>query len=79
MYEVSLPWKDPHDTLPDNYQLSLKRLLGVLCHLRQTPSNLQEYDSIIQDQIRQGIVLVVENLEASSAEKTHYLLHHAVV
>ena len=25
-YEVSLPWKDPHPVLPDNYQLCLKRL-----------------------------------------------------
>ena len=25
-YEVALPWKDPHPILPDNYQLSLKRL-----------------------------------------------------
>jgi len=25
-YQVSLPWKDIHPPLPDNYQLALKRL-----------------------------------------------------
>lgn len=28
-YTVSLPWKDSTVTLPDNYQLSLKRLHGL--------------------------------------------------
>ena len=32
-YEVSLPWKDPHPPLPDNHQLSLKRLQGLLQRL----------------------------------------------
>ena len=30
-YKVSLPWKEFHDPLPDNYQLSLKRMRGMLC------------------------------------------------
>ena len=29
-YEVSLPWKEEHDPLPDNYQLSSRRLQGLL-------------------------------------------------
>ncbi len=29
-YEVSLPWKDPHQTLPDNYELCHRRLWGLL-------------------------------------------------
>ncbi len=28
-YQVSLLWKEPHDPLPDNYQLSRKRLQGL--------------------------------------------------
>ena len=63
-YEVSLPWKDPHPILPDNYQLSLKRLQGLLCHLRQNPKVLQEYDSIIQNQLCQGIVEAVDDPES---------------
>lgn len=55
-YEVSLPWKEYYDPLPDNYSLSLKRLLGLLQRLKQQPDVLCEYDSIIRDQLRNGIV-----------------------
>jgi len=46
-YEVSLPWKEMHDPLPDNYILSLRRLEGLIRRLRQTPEILQEYDATI--------------------------------
>ena len=55
-YEVTLPWKDSHPVLPDNYQLSLHRLQGLLRRLRQDTNVLQEYDSVIKTQIQQGIV-----------------------
>ena len=29
-YKVSLPWKDPHPPLPDNHQLTRRRLRGLL-------------------------------------------------
>ena len=29
-YEVELPWKDPHPTLPDNNQLCLRQLYGLV-------------------------------------------------
>ena len=32
-YDVCLPWKETHPTLPDNYQLSKKRLFGLLYRL----------------------------------------------
>ena len=79
-YEVSLPWKDQHPLLPDNYQLSLKRLRGLLHRLRQNPSVLQEYDRIIQNQLNKGIVQKVEDTEEpTGSSKVHYLPHHAVV
>ena len=37
-YQVALSWKEFHDTLPDHYQLSLKRLHGLLHRLRQEPA-----------------------------------------
>ena len=40
-YEVSLPWKQFYPELPDHYDLSLKRLLGLLKCLRETPDVLQ--------------------------------------
>ena len=34
-YQVTLPWKEFHEVLPDHYQLSLKRLHGLMRRLRQ--------------------------------------------
>ena len=48
-YEVSLPWKEFHDPLPDNYTLSFKRLQGLIRRFRQTPRLLEEYNATIQD------------------------------
>ncbi len=46
-YEVSLPWRECHDPLPDNYALCNKRLHGLLHRLKQNPALLREYDAII--------------------------------
>ena len=78
-YEVALPWKDSHRILPDNYQLSLNRLDGLLRRLQQDNDILREYDSVIKTQIQQGIVEIVEQSEQTDAERFHYLPHHAVV
>ena len=78
-YEVSLPWKDPLSTLPDNYQLSSKRLQSLLRRLQQGPERLEDYNTIIQEQIESGIVEVVNNPEQVDGERVHYLPHHAVI
>ena len=78
-YEVHLPWKMPHPPLPDNYELSLKRLSNLLKRLNQDPEVLREYDSVIREQLRRGIVEVVEKPDEGEVGKTHYLPHHAVI
>ena len=78
-YKVRLPWKDPHPSLPTNYELSHKRLLGLLRRLREQPQVLQEYSSIIKGQLEQGIVEEVREPEAPVKGTVHYLPHHAVV
>ena len=78
-YEVALPWKDPHPTLPTNYHLCLNRLNGLYRRLRQTPALLKEYDTTIQNQVRQGIVQRVDEPEATKGDNVHYLPHHAVI
>ena len=77
-YKVPLPWKEFHDPLPDNYQLSVNRLQGFLRQLKQDPAILKEYDDMIQDQLRKGIIEAVPPEEATP-RTTHYLPHHAVV
>ena len=76
-YQVSLPWKDPCPLLPDNYQLSVRRLRGLLRRLQTDKNILTEYDAIIKNQIQQGIVEVVKPSER--ATRVHYLPHHAVI
>jgi len=61
-YQVSLPWREQHKSLPENYQLSLHRLRGLFKRLRQVPDVLQKYDDTIQEQIQMGI-LEDKNLE----------------
>jgi len=77
-YEVCLPWKETHPTLPDHYKLSKNRLLGLLHHLKQRPSVLQDYDATIKDQLSRGIVEEVES-DHSVHGVTHYIPHHAVI
>ena len=77
-YEVSLPWKEHHPSLPDNYELCCKRLEALLRRIRQTPHLLEEYDRIICDQVQKGIV---EKISPSSVttDRVHYLPHHGVL
>ena len=77
-YKVPLPWREFHDPLPDNYQLSLRRLQGLLRRLKQEPAILKEYDEIIRDQLRKGIIETIPASEMTP-RVSHYLPHHAVV
>ncbi|KAL5472994.1 hypothetical protein EMCRGX_G027441 [Ephydatia muelleri] len=78
-YCVHLPWKEPHPLLPDNYELSKDRLFNLLRRLRQSPDILNQYDAVIQDQIKCGIVEVVEAQDSGIVRRTHYIPHHAVI
>ena len=78
-YEVSLPWKDPRPILPTNFRLSLKCLEWLLTCLRSEPDILKEYDAVIRNQIKQGIVEAVDSGVELDVSGVHYLQHHAVV
>jgi len=77
-YEVSLPWKQSHPMLPSHYDLALKRLVGLLKHLRHTPDILRQYDAVIKDQLNRGIIKTVD-LVKEPVHQVHYLPHHAVI
>ena len=47
--------------------------------LRQNPEQLLQYDAVIRDQLRQGVVEVVANPTQYVEQQVHYLPHHAVV
>ena len=75
---MKLPWKDPSVVLPDNYELSLRKLHSLLNRLRQKPDLLRQYDQAIQHQVQAGIVQLVSE-ESLTGDRTHYLPHHAVI
>ena len=68
-YEGSLPWKETHPTLPDNYSLSCTRLGSLIRCLRKTPEVLCKYDKGIKDQEQKGII---ETIDSEAAVKVHY-------
>ena len=76
-YSVKLPWKLGHKALPSNFALSLSRLKGQIKKLKKDPDILQTYDQTIQDQLEQGIIEKVTELEVPA--KQHFLPHHAVI
>ena len=78
-YEVQLPWQENRAPLPSNYQLSLKRLTGLLARLRRDPLLFQEYNAVIQDQLARGIIEVVSQSDPQYDYSTHYIPHHAVI
>ena len=55
-YSVKLPWKQGHEPLPSNYANSLSRIKGQIKRLKREPEVLKEYDSIIKDQLRSGVI-----------------------
>eukprot|EP00795_Rhopilema_esculentum_P005667 gene5667-10907_t len=78
-YEVSLPLKEDHKIIPDNYSVSEKRLFSLLNKLKNHPEVLNEYDKIISDQLKNGIIERVDPTVNFDVGKTHYLPHRAVV
>ena len=65
--------------LPDNFENCVARLSSQLKHLRKDPEILEEYDSIIQDQLQSGVIEQVDCAKHPDVGRVHYLLHHGVV
>ena len=78
-YEVQLPWKSSHLLLPDNFEISKKRLWSLLAWLCRTPKLLAEYDASISSQLDQGVIQPVQKSNVGVMGHVHYLPHHAVV
>ena len=70
-YVVSLPWRDTSAFLPDNFQLSLRRVNSLLKRLQGTPELLERYDAIIREQLDLGIIVPVDQTEDSGASRVH--------
>ena len=74
-YQISLPFKDSGNTiLPDNFSMSLKRLKIQVQRLKSYKTDiLKEYNSVICEQLEQGIVEHVDVAELKERGTLHYL------
>ena len=77
-YEVSLPWKEHHPLIPDNYEVAVSRLNSVLKCLRN-PELLAEYNRIVEEQSSKGIISEVDSNSEIKVGRLHYLPHHPVI
>ncbi|XP_044172645.1 uncharacterized protein LOC114972132 [Acropora millepora] len=85
-YEVDLPWKGDSFPQSNNYGMCVTRLRSLHSKLKSEPKLLKEYDYIIQEQKKNGIVEIVPESEGQTLEEgklssrpIHYSPHHAVV
>lgn len=74
-YEVSLPWKNFPPNLSSNFGLSLGRLKSTIRFLRTKPELFNQYNQIIQDQLKGNIIEVTDN----NIFKGHFIPHQPVV
>ena len=77
-YEVTLPWKHNHPTLPDNLNLCQARLTGLVRQLK-SEGLMKEYDTVIRDQLERGIIQEIDPAEKTEGVRLQYLPHHPVV
>ena len=75
-YETSLPWKATHPALPTNDTVAKSRFNSLMRHLEKQPELLQAYHTIIQDQLKEGIVEVAPEKPQGPE---HYIPHKPVV
>ncbi|XP_028400806.1 uncharacterized protein LOC114523939 [Dendronephthya gigantea] len=78
-YEVGLPWNnDETAPLSNDYELSLNRLNSLINRLKKDPNLFREYNAIIEEQIKEGIVEQVPENE-KEIDNAHFIPHHGVI
>ncbi|EYB91440.1 hypothetical protein Y032_0206g1994 [Ancylostoma ceylanicum] len=78
-YYVRLTYKDNHPPLPDNRQIALKRLQGVIRTLKSSPQLLQDYENTFHTQLEKGIIEQIPNDQPGIGPIVHYIPHQPVV
>ncbi|XP_068739617.1 uncharacterized protein [Montipora capricornis] len=78
-YQVRLPFKEDHDLLPDNFALCKSRLLSLLRRLSVKPDVSRQYNDVIREQLKQGIIEPVDKGTTNGVGKVHYIPHHEVI
>ena len=76
-YAVTWPWKG-NIHLPTNYGLAYGRLRSLFGRLQTQPDLLQQYNAVIREQLRNGIIETVPDTTVRP-DRCHYVPHHPVV
>ena len=74
-YEVGLPWKEETAPKSTGYNTSLKRLRQLQSRLKKDKTLFADYDEIIKEQERAGIIERTNDHENSG----YFLPHHGVI
>ena len=77
-YAVNIPWKEQKSALPGNFELSIARCKGQLKRYNKDENITKQYDKVIKEQLRNGVV-ERDRRKEEFVEETHYLLHHPVI
>ena len=77
-YQVSLPWKEDCVPSSNGYFPCLTRLRQLHSRLKSDRELLKQYDDVIQEQVKSGIVEKVSGTSAYD-DSTHFLPHHGVI
>ena len=76
-YVICLPFRSDVELVPDNYEISLRRLPHLLKKLKNDPDLYQEYRRILDSYEKEGIIEKVSN--PGIVGKTSYLPHRPVI
>ena len=74
-----MPRKPAFCGIPDNYSMSVARLYSLISRLQKTPNLMKEYDNIIKEQLREGIVEYVNMNESPEVSTVYYMPYREVV
>ena len=66
-YHASWPWKYEYPPLPENRELAFGRLKSLVTKMRNNRELAKQYDDVIQDQLRLG---VIEKVKPGPSDKT---------
>ena len=78
-YQIAWPWKSSETILPENYDVAYGRIKSLSRRFQADRNLLQQYDDILQSQLKQGIIEKVPKTEMETNCNKHYLPHHLVV
>jgi len=73
-YRARFPWKDSHPPLPTNYSTCSNRTRALARKLALTPSLLNKYSEILEDQERWGFIERVQHM--TNPTRCHYIPDH---